>query len=223
MDIIDSVEDTIAWFGQNDSPDLIFMDIQLADGLSFDIFQSVEIQCPIIFTTAFDQYAIKAFKVNSVDYLLKPIKAQDMKRALQKFENNYSSNQSSPPDMTALIAMIEGRLPNRREGVLVKEGSGFIQLKISDIHYLYSADSITFAITNGKRYIVDETLDQFLATVEDHSFFRINRSQAVSKSTITRIQPYLNHRLKLTVNNGGEQEFIVSRQRVKDFKEWMNG
>ncbi len=220
LDIIDSVEDSVTWFGNNPSPDLVFMDIQLADGLSFEIFQKIKVEAPIIFTTAFDQYAIQAFKVNSVDYLLKPIQETDLRLALDQFLNSNKPKTVEPDILKQLLNSMQA--PSYRNGVLVKEGSGFVQAKIADILYLYSEDGITFGVTLSKRYIVDETLDQFLNSVDPNQFYRINRGQAVSKNSVLKIEPYFNHRVKLLVKNPRDQEFVVSRQKSSDFKKWMN-
>ena len=220
IDVIDSVEDAVLWFKKNIKPDLVFMDIQLADGLSLEIFQNVDVQAPIIFTTAFDQYAIQAFKVNSIDYLLKPVQQTDLKQALSKFQRSKNSNSINPQIMNQLLQSMQQQPV--RQGVLVKEGSGFIQIKISDILYLYSEGGITFGVTSAKRYIIEETMDKFFNDLNDKEFYRINRGQIVSKKAILKISPYFNHRIKLAITNPRDQEFIVSRQKSSDFKRWMN-
>lgn len=220
LDIIDSVEDAVAWFKKNTIPELIFMDIQLADGLSFEIFQKVEIEAPIIFTTAFDQYAIQAFKVNSIDYLLKPIQQRDLDTALGKFMKSNTSKAIEPIILKELLNSMQS--PQMRSGILVKEGSGFVQIRTSELLYVYSQDSITFGITHTKRYIIDETMDQLFNSLDATKFYRINRGQIISKISIQKIDTYFNHRLKLSILNPRDQEFIVSRQKTSDFKEWMN-
>lgn len=219
LDVIDTVEDSVNWFNQNPVPELVFMDIQLADGLSFEIFQQVSVNCPIIFTTAFDQYAIKAFKVNSVDYLLKPIQKEDLKHALDKF----TSVKQQHVDMQLVQRMLsELQTPKTRQGILVKEGDGFAQIQISELLYVYSEDSITFGVTKSKRFIIDETVDELQQTLNASLFFRINRGQLVSKNAIQKIDKYFNHRLKLTIENHRDQEFIVSRPKTAEFKQWLN-
>ncbi len=220
LDIIDTVEDAIIWFAKNTAPDLVFMDIQLADGLSFEIFQKVEVEAPIIFTTAFDEYAIQAFKVNSVDYLLKPIQQDELDTALNKFEKSNTSKNIEPLVLKELLASMQ--TPQKRAGILVKEGSGFVQIKTSELLYVYSQDSITFGITHNRRYIIDETIDKLFATLDTHKFYKINRGQIISKMAIEKIAPYFNHRVKLLVTNPRDQEFIVSRQKTSNFKDWMN-
>ncbi|MEM8848386.1 MAG: LytTR family DNA-binding domain-containing protein [Bacteroidota bacterium] len=220
LDVLDTVEDSVNWFNENALPELVFMDIQLADGLSFEIFQKVEVQCPIIFTTAFDQYAIRAFKVNSVDYLLKPIQENDLQQALDKFLNATKKPSLDPAILQNFLSDLQKT--DRREGILVKEGDGFAQVRISDLLYVYSEDSISFGVTSDKRVIIDETLDQLFPTLNHAQFFRINRSQIVAKTAITKIAKYFNHRLKLSIVEDRGQEFIVSRPKTSEFKEWLN-
>ncbi|MFC4633532.1 LytR/AlgR family response regulator transcription factor [Dokdonia ponticola] len=220
LDIIDTVEDAVIWFQKNTAPNLVFMDIQLADGLSFEIFQNIEVEAPIIFTTAFDQYAIQAFKVNSVDYLLKPIQKEDLMKALDKFDKSNKTPAIDPIILKQLLANIQA--PPSRTGILVKEGAGFVQIKVSELLYVYSQESITFGVTASKRYIVDETIDQLFNTLDNSLFYRINRGQIIAKSAIQKIESYFNHRVKLSISNPRDQEFIVSRPKTSDFKEWMN-
>lgn len=220
LEIIDTVEDTVVWFKNNAIPDLVFMDIQLADGLSFEIFQTIEITAPIIFTTAFDQYAIQAFKVNSIDYLLKPIQQTDLDTALDKFKKSNTSKTIEPAILKQLLDSMQ--TTPKRTGILVKEGSGFVQINTSNLLYVYSQESITFGVTSNKRYIIDETMDQLFNSLDDTQFYRINRGQIISKTSIQKIDSYFNHRLKLSMANPRDQEFIVSRLKTSDFKEWMN-
>jgi DNA-binding LytR/AlgR family response regulator len=220
LDVIDTVEDAVIWFQKNSTPDLVFMDIQLADGLSFEIFQKTAVDAPIIFTTAFDQYAIQAFKVNSVDYLLKPVQKDDLDIALEKFLKSNKPASIDPAILKQLLGSIQ--VPAKREGLLVKEGGGFVQIKVSDLLYCYSEDSITFGVTSNKRFIIEETMDELFNSLDENSFFRINRGQMVAKTAIQKIDPYFNHRVKLSVANPRNQEFIVSRPKTSDFKKWMN-
>ena len=220
LDIIDTVEDAVLWFKEHPNPDLVFMDIQLADGLSFEIFQKVEVTAPIIFTTAFDQYAIQAFKVNSIDYLLKPIRQDDLKASLNKFEQSNKQPTVSATVLKQLLSSIQR--PQQRQGILVKEGSGFVQIRISELLYVYSEESITFGVSTSKRFIIEETVEQLYQSLDTQQFYRINRGQIVAKKAITKIDSYFNHRLKLSVSHSRDQEFIVSRPKTGDFKTWMN-
>lgn len=220
LEIIDTVENAVIWFQKNTPPGLVFMDIQLADGLSFEIFQKTAVEAPIIFTTAFDQYAIQAFKVNSVDYLLKPIQREDLNTALDKF---LKTNTPAPIDASILKQLLVSmQSPAKREGMLVKEGGGFVQIRISDLLYCYSEDSITFGITSNKRFIIEETMDEVFDSLDPTKFFKINRGQIVAKTSVQKIDPYFNHRVKLAISNPRDQEFIVSRPKTNDFKKWMN-
>ena len=220
LGVLDTVEDSVLWFQKNSAPELVFMDIQLADGLSFEIFQKIDIEAPIIFTTAFDQYAIQAFKVNSVDYLLKPIQTEDLNNALNKFNKSNSHAPLAPSILKQLLGSIQG--VTKREGILVKEGNGFLQIQTSELDYCYSEDSITFGVVQGKRYIISESMDELFESLDQNKFFRINRGQIVSKISIQKLEPYFNHRVKLSLNNPREQEFVVSRSKTSDFKDWMN-
>ncbi len=220
LGLIDTVEDAVLWFQKNSAPDLVFMDIQLADGLSFEIFQKTEVEAPIIFTTAFDQYAIQAFKVNSIDYLLKPVQKDDLNLALDKFNKSNTSTAIAPAVLKQLLGSLQAT--QKREGILVKEGSGFAQIKISELLYCYSEDSITFGVTAGKRFIIDETMDELFDSLDASEFYRINRGQGIAKTSIQKIDPYFNHRVKLSITNSRDQEFIVSRPKTGDFKQWMN-
>jgi len=220
LDVIDTVEDAVTWFKANQTPQLVFMDIQLADGLSFEIFQKTPVAAPIIFTTAFDQYAIQAFKVNSLDYLLKPIQKEDLNHALDKFESANKPLPIAPEALTKLLDSLQ--TTEYRSGILVKDGKGFVQVQVAEILYFYSEDSITFAVTLMKRLIVDETLDQLFTTLDPKVFYQINRGQLITKKAILKVNPYFNHRLKLTVTTPRNQEFIVSRQKTKAFKDWLN-
>ena len=220
LGIIDSIEEAVHWFESKHTPDLVFMDIQLADGLSFEIFQKTQVDAPIIFTTAFDHYAIQAFKVNSVDYLLKPIQKADLDRALNKFMKAAIPQAINPSILRQLLNSIQAT--RHREGILVREGSGFSQLKVSELLYCYSEESVTFGVSADKRYIINETLDELFDSLDPMQFFKINRGQIVAKKAVLKVAPYFNHRLKLTVAHPRKQEFIVSRPKTNSFKEWLN-
>ncbi len=218
--IIDTVKDAVQWFQKHNPPDLVFMDIQLADGLSFEIFQMTPVEVPIIFTTAFDQYAIQAFKVNSIDYLLKPIQVEDLNQALEKYRKSKRSTIPDPRILKQLLDSIQ--MSPKREGILVRDGGGYRQIRTPELLYCYSEEGITFGITATGRFIIDETMDGLFESLDQNQFYRINRGQLVAKTSIRKIESYFNHRVKLSVTNPRDQEFIVSRTRTGDFKEWMN-
>jgi len=219
---VDSVEDGVDWFANHPLPDLAFFDIQLADGLSFDIFRQTKLEVPIIFTTAFNEYAIQAFKVNSVDYLLKPVDEEELEVAFQKFERLQPK--AATYDADTINALLQSMLQkNYTERFLIKIGQQLMYLPTTDIAYFYSESSLSFIKTNSnQKHLVDYTLDQLEAMLSPKDFFRINRKMIVSVACIHRVAPYFNSRLMLqTLPKDKELEFIVSRERVKNFKAWL--
>lgn len=224
LETLESVEDSINWLKNNAVPDLLLMDIQLADGLSFEIFQHVQIEAPVIFTTAYDEYSIRAFKVNSIDYLLKPIQEADLQNAIQKYKNLHSNQAKTTPDMLMIEKLINNlAVDQSRKRFIVKEGTSMTFVQIEDIAYFYSEDGISFLMTNHrKRYIIDMTLDTIEKDISQKDFMRINRGQIICIRAIEKIHPYFNHRLKIDIKGQKEFEFIVSRKRVSDFKTWIN-
>jgi len=217
--LLDTVVDTVDWFKKNPPPELVFMDIQLADGISFEIFEKTMVESPIIFTTAFDAYAIQAFSVNSIDYLLKPIKTTDLERALHKFSKS-SAPVVSHTQIQALLR--DFQRPPERTSILTKEGRAFVQIPVEELLYIYSEDSITFGVTAQKRCIIDERMDPLFDSLNPTQFFKINRGQIVARKAIKKIHPYFNHRLILTLEHTKGHEFIVSRPKTADFKIWIN-
>ncbi|MEM1121138.1 MAG: LytTR family DNA-binding domain-containing protein [Bacteroidota bacterium] len=223
LDMLDSVEDAVDWFQNNAAPDLIFMDIQLADGLSFNIFKKVEVNAPVIFTTAFDQYTLQAFKVNSVDYLLKPIDEIELKKAMDKYDQLYGNNQVFNRESLLKVINSFQQKDNFRQRFLIKQGKDYIYLPIEDIAYFYSADGMTFAIdTHKKRHLLDSTLDNIDKELNPKNFFRISRKQIVHIQSVAKIFAYFNHRLKLDLKPESKVEAVVSRERVKEFKAWLD-
>ena len=223
LDMLDSIEDAVDWFKNNAVPDLIFMDIQLADGLSFSIFKKVEVNAPVIFTTAFDQYTLQAFKVNSVDYLLKPIDEIDLKRAIDKYHQIYDNNKSYSQESLLKVINSFQQKDNFRQRFLIKQGKDFIYLPVEEIAYLYSADGMTFIMdTNKKRHLIDTTLDNVEKELNSKNFFRISRKQIIHIQSVAKIFSYFNHRLKLDLKPESKVEAIVSRERVKDFRAWLD-
>ncbi|MGH1433141.1 MAG: LytR/AlgR family response regulator transcription factor [Lewinella sp.] len=219
---LDSIEASVQWLQQNPSPELIFMDIQLADGLSFDIFKHVNISAPIIFTTAFDQYTLRAFKMNSIDYLLKPIEEEELQAALNKYGQYYQPQVTQWQELIANLQINQGDAYRQR--FLTKQGKSLGYLLVKDIAYLYSDEGITFAIDKqGKRFVIDSTIDRLQGELAPQEFFRINRGQIVHLQAIRQIHSWFSHRLKIDLHPSlGEQENIVSRDRVKAFKAWLD-
>lgn len=222
LDMIDSVEGAVKWLENFQAPDLIFMDIQLADGLSFDIFGQTSLTAPVIFTTAFDHYTLRAFKVNSVDYLLKPIDPAELVSALDKYSKIYDRQETY--DRSGLEKMLQSMLMRQdfKERFLVKSGQHFIHITVSDIAYFFSEDGIAFVqCADGKKYIIDYTLDQLEGMLDPKTFFRINRQAIVRPEAVSRISTWFNSRLKLDLRPSYEANNVVSRERVQEFKRWM--
>jgi len=222
MDVVDSVEGAAQWLNTFEKPDLIFMDIQLSDGLSFDIFNQTEVVSPVIFTTAYDQYALKAFKVNSVDYLLKPIDPNELENAFQKFRNLHQ--QSQEYDRTAIRNLITSiTQKGYKERFLVKIGQQLNYVQTKEIAYFYSDEGLVYAMTNAnRRHVLDYTLEQLSDVIDPKNFFRINRKIIVGVDAIHKIHTYFNSRLKLELLPRTDLEVIVSRERVGDFKSWLD-
>ncbi|MBK7873160.1 MAG: response regulator transcription factor [Saprospiraceae bacterium] len=222
LGMIDSVENAVKWLRSNPSPDLLFLDIQLADGLSFDIFNQVTVQSPAIFTTAYDQYTLKAFKLNSVDYLLKPIDPEELEQALTKFEQFF--RQKVNYDLSAIQQMIQAMAqPQYKERFLVRVGQQMIYILVEEIRYFYSEDGLAYAKTvDNKKHLVDYTLEQLEEALDPKDFFRINRKVITHINAIQKIAPYFNSRLKLEMNPKADFDLIVSRERVNDFKNWLD-
>ncbi|MEB2783494.1 LytR/AlgR family response regulator transcription factor [Algoriphagus persicinus] len=217
---LDSISKSIAWFQQNSAPDLIFCDIQLADGISFEIFEKIKLSTPIIFTTAFDQYAIKAFQVNAIDYLLKPIDPEDLARAVDKFKSNQIRSTIELDVLKSLLAPTKTSFKSR---FLVRFGEKIQSISTSDISFFNSEERITFIQTyEGKRYVLESTLEQTESQVNPANFFRLNRKYLCSMEAIDGIFSYSNSRLKVTLKNCADQDILISREKVSDFKKWLD-
>jgi len=221
---LDSVKSSVNFFQDDHDFDLILMDIQIADGLSFEIFSHVDINKPIIFTTAYDEFAIDAFKLHSIDYLLKPIMKEDLSSALDKYKAFWEKdNQSSQSDISAILNQLQTKRKKHR--CLVKKGGHFEYINVSDIAFINSSDSLTFLHTfDGSRFIYAKTVEQLYADLDGDQFYQINRSQVIQSKAISQIHPFLNQRLKLvlTIPVKNDIDFIVSRKRMASFKDWMD-
>ena len=224
LEMIDSVRGAVEWFRQNLAPDLVFMDIQLADGLSFEIFEQVKVPCPVIFTSAYEEYAVKAFKVNSVDYLLKPIAFDELKSAFQKFGNQVRKEEEVQPITLDLLNKVREMLRKQyKTRFIIKVGEHLKSIPVEDIQFFYSLDKATFLCTSDfKTYIVDYSLDRISEMVDEHRFFRINRKYILSNQSIADIVFYSNSRLKIKLKKPDEESIIVSRDKVAAFKEWLD-
>lgn len=217
---VDSVEDAVAFFHSHTAVDLAFMDVQLADGLSFEIFQKVKVPCPVIFTTAYDHFAVQAFKVNSVDYLLKPLEEKEMRRALDRFEELFHSQRQ---DMSAFLAQLSERKAAFRKRFLVKSGGRLVFINAPQVAYFFSDEGLTFLVTiDNERYLLESSLEELEEQLDPEMYFRINRGMIVSLGCIGKIEPHFNNRLLLELSPAFEQEVTVSRQRSSEFKNWLN-
>ena len=221
--MLHSVNESIEWFSNNPHPDLIFLDIQLSDGLSFEIFDVVEVKSSIIFTTAFDEYALQAFKLNSIDYLLKPIDDEELEAAIKKYKalKPESKNlQLNFDDIKKLLGNPVEREYKKR--FTTKIGQHIKMISVDEIECFYSENKGTYAHTIGGRdYLLDTTLEQLEAELSPDTFFRISRKFYININTIKDIISYTNSRLQLKLNSFKEQDVIVARERVKDFKLWL--
>ncbi|RPH34250.1 MAG: DNA-binding response regulator [Bacteroidales bacterium] len=217
--VIQSVKEGIEWFGANSAPDLILSDIQLSDDLSFKIFSELKIQTPVIFTTAYDEYAINAFKFHSIDYLLKPINLDELKQSIEKYKSIHVVNQ--PTDFAKLLKGFE--VKEYRSRFLVYSGDSLFPITIGEIAYFLSEDGVTFLVhEGGKRYIINDSLDQLEDELDPRQFIRVNRQFLMSAKAIQRVHSYGIQKLKLTVKPATDIDIIVSKLRVTDFKAWLN-
>jgi len=216
----DSVKKSVDAFSKGIKADLLFVDVHLADGLSFDIFSKISIDTPVIFTTAYDEYAIKAFKINSVDYLLKPIGLADLKGAIDKYKKLNGHEQSAIlENISNAYQSITRQFKNR---FMVKIGDTISSIKSEDISYFVSEDGAVLLVTENKRYVIDYTLDNLETLISPETFFRINRKVLINISSIQKVSSYFNGRLKLNLDSLKEEDGIVSRERVNDFKAWLD-
>ncbi|MGB8190290.1 MAG: LytTR family DNA-binding domain-containing protein [Chitinophagaceae bacterium] len=222
---IDSIESSVEWLNTHPAPDLLLMDIELSDGQSFDIFDQVVVNSAVIFTTSYDEYAIKAFKVNSVDYLLKPVEKEDLQAALKKYEQlktHYKSDANVMVDR--LVKELQQKLQPKeyRKRFLVKQGTRSMSVEIQDISYFYTEGRLNFFKTrDNKKFIVDYTLEEVEAMLEPGEFFRVNRSFYISISSVAKIDDYFGQRLILALEPSSEKDVVVSREKVAEFKNWM--
>ena len=219
----DSIRSSVDWLNNNTAPDLILMDIELADGQSFEIFNLTEVKTPVIFTTSYDEYAIKAFKVNSVDYLLKPVQKEELAAALNKFRKTQMNAQQDM-SIDSLVRELQQKLQPKdyRNRFLVKHGQKLVSIPTDDIAYFYSDGRINFFKTkDNKKFVIDYTMDELEHALNPKEYFRISRSFFVSINSIDKIDDYFGNRLVLGLRPEIDKEALVSREKVSDFKKWM--
>jgi DNA-binding LytR/AlgR family response regulator len=218
----DSINQTIEWLKDHPSPELLFLDIQLGDGLSFEIFKHVEINCPVIFTTAYKDYAIRAFKLNSIDYLLKPVGIEELNFALKKFTEHAHGDSTDKPlsdKVEALLLMLNHPYKSR---FTVNVGPRIKFIETGQIRYFYSLEKSSFLCeASGKSYDIPYSLDQVESQLDPKLFFRISRKYIVNIEAIQEIITYSNSRLKLILKGSDQEDILVSRRRMNEFKDWL--
>lgn len=225
--VTNSICSSVEWLNNFPAPDLIMMDIELADGQSFEIFKRTQVQSPVIFVTSYDEFAIQAFKVNSVDYLMKPVDREDMEASLQKFrqiKKMYASQADSAVNVEKLVEALQERIQPKifRKRFLIKQGQKMATVEIEEIAYFFVDGRLTFFKTfDNRKLIVDYTMDELETMLDPADFFRINRSSYVSMKAINEVQDYFGNRYMLSLKPAAEEEAIVSRDRVSDFKHWL--
>ena len=232
LEVIDSVESAAKWLRHHHQPDLLFLDIQLADGLSFDIFDQVEITSPVIFTTAYDEYAIRAFQVNSIDYLLKPIEKEQLQRSIRKFQGlreQFTATTPAPAaapatlDIQALLSSMQLNKKTYKERFLVKIGDKLVSLETSEVAYFTAEDKVVLLVTGkGQRYPVDYSLDELEQLLDPCEFFRLNRQFTVHIRSIGSIHSHFNGKLLVVLHPDATKEAMVSRERAPQFKQWLD-
>ncbi len=223
---LDSVASAVPWLQTHPAPDLIMSDIQLSDGLSFEIYERVLIKSPIIFTTSYDEYAIRAFRHKSIDYLLKPIKFEELQRSIEKYRDLHRAPSDANPaaQLEKLLDTLSHTGRTHKKRFLVKKGEQLIPVADEDTAYFYTENELVYLITHtGKKYILDYTLEQLLTLLDPAHFFRINRQFIVSLAAVQQIHTYFSSRLKLQLKPGADAEVLVSKGQVRHFKAWLEG
>ena len=224
--VTDSIQGTVDYLKNNPQPDLILMDIELSDGQSFEIFNLTQVKGPVIFITSYDEYALKAFKVNSVDYLLKPVQKEELEAALKKYRElkKPGDGKTDNADINNLIRELQNKLQPKefRKRFLVKQAQKLVSIEVDDIAYFYSDGRLNFFKTNDNRkFVVDYTMDELSEMLDPEKYFRISRSFYVSIDSVDQIHDYFGNRLLLHLRPAVDKEALVSREKVMDFKKWM--
>lgn len=216
-----SIKESINWLKTNDGNyDLIFMDIELSDGQSFEIFESIKIEKPVIFLTAYDEFALKAFKVNSIDYLLKPVNPEELVFAIEKFKKSQVQNNFSIHDIQQMLQPIQKSYKQR---FTIRIGDSFRYVNVNDIAYFFAKDKSNYIITkNQKRFLLDQSLNEIEPLLDPTLFFRATRKFIISISSVTKASKYFNSRLKLELTPPSSEELLISRVKVPMFLEWMD-
>jgi len=220
--VLKSIEESVEWFSGNPNPDLVFMDIHLSDGSSFSIFEKVRIQAPLIFTTAYDEYALKAFEVNSIDYILKPINIKDLERAIEKLSHYNQTNSSNEEMIAKMLAMFQKDKKVYKSNFLIPYKDKFIPLSVNDIAYIYSENKTSKIVTlDNRSFYENRSLDTHQQQIDPTKFFRANRQFIISHKAIKDISVWFDSKLSVNLVVAVPEKIIVSRARVTEFKEWF--
>ena len=215
----ESVTETVRWLTDNAMPDLIFMDIHLSDDSAFAIFKQMEVTVPIVFTTAYDQYALDAFHVNSIEYLLKPIKAKDVRRAIEKFHRLSNIDIAAYLSRLGSLATEQPRWQSR---LLVPYRDMLLPVNVADISYIYSTErNTTICLNSGEQYAYNKSLDAILSTLDPHQFFRANKQFVIHRNSVRNIAVWYDSRLLITLNTPTPERLFVSKNRAAEFKQWV--
>ncbi len=220
-----SVATSVTWLQENALPDLILLDIHLADGLCFDIFRQVEVKCPVIFCTAYDQYALRAFQLHSIDYLLKPVQYSRLEQSLQKMKEMQELRPLAPAEqqINEIVNIIKNKGDNYKTRFMVKLGTRIRAIKVDEIAYFHSQSKLNLLVTkDGHQYPVDYSLDELVTMLDPFLFFHVNRNLIIHIDAAKEIHPYFKGRLKLTLEPPIEEEVVISSQKTPLFKAWLD-
>lgn len=219
---LDTITGSVAWFQQNPHPDVVLMDIRIADGLSFDIFPKVNLSCPVIFTTAYDEYAVRAFKVNSLDYLLKPVEKEDLQQALNKVKTTPVQSGTAEL-MQQLLELLHKKETSYRTRFMIPYRDGYKTVLVEDIDFIFYAFTITHLVLKDKTEVpVNLTMDELEEQLNPEHFFRVNRQHIISVGSIDNIQNFSTSKLKVILKRDAQREVLVSREKVPLFKQWLD-
>ncbi len=221
--VLESIYEVVEWFKQNEEPEIMFLDIHLADGSAFEIFEKIEVNCPVIFTTAYDEYALKAFKVNSIDYLLKPLDITAIEKSLEKLQKLTVQPTTQINDIKNLTNYLKKKSTYKNSFLVPAKGDKLIPLKTDEILYLFIENGIVKAVTNDNNSIVlDKTLDEISSLIDPSIFYRANRQFIISKKAIKDIDLWFNQRLSVNLIVPTQEKIIISKARIGDFKKWFS-
>ena len=223
LEVLDSIEDSVKWIRNHDAPDLAFLDIQISDGISFQIFDEIKVTFPVIFTTAFDEYMLRAFKVNSIDYLLKPIKKEDLEGAINKYKDLIGDKSAPSDDLSELLKRISLTEVQYKSRFLVKQGEKLIAIRVEDVVCFQSRNGIVHIITkNEKSFITDFTLDELSGQLDPKNFYRANRQFILNADYITTVHKHFKGKLLVEVPHFKGDQILVSTEKATAFKNWLD-